>query len=100
MSYGLEVYSENNVIVWSSSIRATNIGAFQAFSLSNGAELFVSCADANIAGKVKVTFISSTFTVFPSYNGIRIISRTASGFTLKGPTSGGASGTVIAMRVA
>jgi hypothetical protein len=99
MSYGLEVYSENDVIVWSSGIRTTNIGAFQSFSLSPNQELFVSCANANDNSKIKITFISGAFTVFPTYLGIQIISRTSSGFTLKASTSLGSSGTVIAMRV-
>ena len=101
MSYGIQMFgpaidSDGSAkLVFSDSIRTSNIQLHSGFALSKGETSSVfSCEDANDDSKVIIIFLGNP-------RRVDVINRTATGFQLKNNNSesGTQSGFVIAVRI-
>ena len=100
--YGMEIISPDSdgngnsitsTVVFSDSIRTSNIQVYETLTLSKNASQFISCPNADDTSKVLITFESA--------RGFVISSRTSTGFTVTNEYQfmNQTTGTVIALRV-
>lgn len=100
MSHGIEVYGpDNSSVVWSSNIRASNIQVLSYFDLDVDSSPSFTCLDADDLSKVVISFFN-TNQITP-LRGVKVTSRTSTGFTIGGVNSfSNREGYVIAVRIA
>lgn len=100
--YGMEIISPDSdgngnaitsSVVFSDSIRTSNIQVYETITLAKDASQFIPCPDADDTSKVLITFESA--------RGFVVSSRTSTGFTVTNEYQYmyQITGTVIAMRV-
>lgn len=93
MAYGLEATGpDGTTVVWSSSLRATNVQVYSTFNLAAGQSVVIPCADANNASSVIITLKKAIFNVI-------IKNKTSTSFTIENGSGLTQSGVVIAIRV-
>ena len=99
MSYGIQAYgpvidSDGSArLVFSDSIRASNVQLYQPWSLNGGETTSViNCPDANDDTKVLIVFIGNP-------RDVDIINKTSTGFQLKNNRLNVQSGTIMALRI-
>tara|TARA_R110002074_G_scaffold266145_1_gene438326 strand:+ start:596 stop:910 length:315 start_codon:yes stop_codon:yes gene_type:complete len=100
--YGMEIISPDSdgngnsiasSIVFSDSIRTSNIQVYETLNLARNASEFIPCPDANDTSKILITFETA--------RGFYVSSKTSTGFTVTNGYQGlpTTTGTVIALRV-
>jgi hypothetical protein len=102
MSYGLEIYgpiingdATTSKLVFSDSIRTSNIQVYSSFSLSKDQTSSVyACPNANDGSKILIVFVGN-----PRY--VDVINKTSTGFQLQNNSGsyGTQSGIVMALRI-
>lgn len=99
MSYGIQAYGPvidsdgSSRLVFSDSIRTSNIQLYQTWSLDGGETTsFITCPNANDDTKVLIVFLGNP-------RNVDIINKTSTGFQLKNNLTTAQSGVIMALRI-